>query len=149
MIVCRKEQVHSLPSALGIHQFLSLVTLACQRPLQFCSAQNQVCILGITAFPYQLLEEVWPLQRHLCPYRRVPLTPAPHPDGFTFTRPFPLPQPFVYFIALITVHNHITYFLLSCFQAVPLHMHTCLKLPRSQGSHLSCLLLCHQHLSQG
>lgn len=52
----------------------------------------------------------------------------------------------VYFTAFITRHNYITYFLLSCFWAVPpphAHMSTGM-----QGSHLSCSLLCHQHLPQ-
>lgn len=45
-----------------------------------------------------------------------------------------LSQPFVYFRGLITIHNYVTYFLLSCFQTVP--PRTCLLVLRRQGSHL-------------
>ena len=72
-----------------------------------------------SCFAWKVLEEMWPLQRHLCPHTRVPLTSAPHPEGFTFTQSFPLSQLFVHFTALITVHNFITYFLLSCFRLCP------------------------------
>ena len=126
MIVCRKEQVHSSSQCSGDpsipftgHSYVPEATTVLLCPESALHSWHNC--FPLSTFRGNVTSAKTPL-----PYRRVPLTPAPHPDGFAFTRPFPLPQPFVYFIALITVHNHITYFLLSCFQAVPLHMHTCL-----------------------
>lgn len=70
--------------------------------------------------------------------------PSPLPNtqmGTPSHCPF-LSRPFVYFRGLITIHNYVTYFLLSCFQAVP--PGTCLK----KTGITSGSLLCHQYLSQ-
>ena len=89
MTVCRKEHMHSSfqfsedPSApFTGHSYLSDATVV----LLYLESG---LLSWHSCFPLQVLEEMWPLQRHLCPHTRVPLTSAQHWEGFTFTKSFP------------------------------------------------------------